>query len=411
MVDQVLSSGTGLLLVVLVARADDATTFGALSIGLIVNGFLLGIVRAVIGEIIVLRCRTHPSTADDQARLGFTLMLVAGAAASIGLAIAGVVVGAEIGSFLGIVALAVPFIYAQDLIRYMAYGTGRLGRAVVLDSMWLVVQAGISIALLVTNTDSPTRFALAWTAGAAVSAIVGSLAYRMRPQRGATAVWWRQERQRAGGFVSDFLVSTGMVQISFIALGALLPLDDFGALRVAFVSLSPLANLIAGVRTLTLAHLAGLEQQPLRARRNAGSVGLALAAAGAAYGLTLVLIPDAWGVQLFGSTWTQAEGLVTFVALGEVCRLSAFPAIDLVKVFAPPFALVRSRLFATVGVVVGLLGGAALAGPSGSAKCVAAAYAVAAAIWWRQAILRTSDTSGATGTREADRPAAAVSST
>ena len=143
----------------------------------------------------------------------------------------------------------------------------------------------------------------------------------------------------ASAFVIDFLVSTGMVQASFLLLGVLLPLDEFGALRVAFVSLSPLANLLAGVRALTLAHLAGLRRAPARARRRAAQLATSFAAAGLAYGTILVVLPDRLGAEVFGDTWSDAAGLVGIVAVGEALRLSTFAAIDLVKVLGAPSVL------------------------------------------------------------------------
>lgn len=385
--DQVLSSGTGLLLVVLVARAGDAATFGALSLALVVNGFLLGVVRAAIGEVVLLRCRRDVAHAPVEARLGLFLALLAGGVAGLGLLGTGAVLGGDVGRFLQLVAVAAPFVYAQDLLRYLAYGTGRVDGAIAVDAVWFGVQAVASAGLVLTDRATPTRLLLAWLAGAVASAAVGCLTRRLRPRVGALGPWWREERGRAAGFVSDFLVSTGMVQASFILLGVLLPLDEFGALRVAFVSLSPLANLLAGVRTLTLAHLAGLRGSPTRARRRASQVALALVACGGVYGVGLVLLPDRWGAELFGSTWMDAQAFVGVVAIGEVFRLSTFPAIDLMKVFATPMVLVRTRAVAAVGVVTGLLAGAAVAGPRGAATCVAIAYALATAIWWRQALL------------------------
>ena len=127
MVDQVLSSGTQLLLIVLVARQADAATFGAVSVALIVHGFLLGVVRAAIGEVVLLRCRAEPSASRREASRGLFLALLAGGAAGLGLVAVGAAIGGEVGQFLLLVALAAPFVYAQDLLRYVAYGAGRVG--------------------------------------------------------------------------------------------------------------------------------------------------------------------------------------------------------------------------------------------------------------------------------------------
>ncbi|MFP5255286.1 MAG: hypothetical protein ACLGI8_05480 [Acidimicrobiia bacterium] len=387
LVDQVLSSGSGLLLFVLVAREADPATFGALSVAVIVHGFLLGVVRAAVGDVVLLRCRRPDAHARPEAAVGLFLAGAAGLAATAGLLLVGAALGGTVGELLAIVALAAPFVYAQDLLRSVAYGAGRVHDAIALDGTWLGVQAVASAALLAAGAASPTALMLAWAAGAVASAVGGSLLARLRPRRASLARWWREERARAAGFVGDFLVSTGLVQAAFLLLGAVLPLDEFGALRVAFVSLSPLANLLAGVRTMTLAHLAGLRPHPLGARRRSGELSVAFAAAGAVYGAVLVAVPTAWGGQVFGESWAAAAELVGIVAVGEALRLGTFSAIDLVKVLGSPLDLVRTRAAATTGVVAGLLAGAATGGPRGAAVLAAAGYALAAVLWWRRATM------------------------
>jgi O-antigen/teichoic acid export membrane protein len=385
MVDQVLSSGTQLLLLVLVARQADPATFGALSVALIANGFLLGLVRAGIGEVVLLRCRAERSASQRDARVGLFLALAAGGVAGLGLLGASTIVSGEAGRFLSLMALAAPLVYTQDLLRYVAYGLGQVDQAIVLDGVWLGVQAVVSGTLLAWGEATPIRLVLAWVGGAGAGALVGVLRQRLRLRPVAISRWWVEERARAGGFLTDFLVSNGMWQSSFLLLGAMFPLDEFGALRVAFLSLSPLANLLAGVRTLTLAHLGGLRAEPARARRRAGQLAVALSSAAAVYGTALVLLPDRWGSELFGETWGEAASLVGILAAGEVLRLSTFAAIDLIKVLGSPIDLVRTRLVGGVTVVVGLLVGAAAAGPRGAVVGTVTGYALHGIIWWREA--------------------------
>ena len=385
MLDQVLSSGTGLLLIVLVARNADAATLGALSVALLINGFFLGVVRGGVCEVVLLRCRARPSRVAANLRNGLFLAIGAGLIVAVVLLGAGAVLGGELGAFVSVVAVAAPFVYSQDLLRYVAYGRGRIDQAIALDGMWFGVQLVVSVALVATGGATPVRLAVAWAAGAAVAAVAACLLRHVRPSREILRDWWGEERARAAGFVGDFLVSTGMVQLSFLLLGAVLPLAEFAALRVAFVALIPLANLLAGVRTLTLAHLAGMRSSPTRALRRAVQIGLAFAASGAVYGAVLVLIPQEWGAEAFGDTWREASTLVGIVAIGEALRLSTFAAIDFVKVFSSPLGLVRTRVVASAGVVAGLVLGALAAGPDGAATCVAIGYAVATLLWWHQA--------------------------
>jgi O-antigen/teichoic acid export membrane protein len=316
---------------------------------------------------------------------GLFLALVAAMAAGLGLAGAGAVVGGEVGQFLLLVALAAPFVYGQDLLRYVAYGAGRVADAIVTDGVWLGVQVVVSAVLLVEGTATPARLVVAWILGAGVGGVALALQRRVSPRAVALRRWWTDERARASGFLADFLVSNGMWQSSFLLLGALLSLEELGALRVAIVAVSPLANLLAGVRTLTLAHLSSLRSQPARAGRRAAQIGLVLAVAAAVYGAGLVLLPDRWGSQLFGQTWSEAATLVGIIAVGEALRLPTFAAIDLVKVLGAPFDLVRTRLAGGSCVVAGLVLGAVVAGPRGAAVGTAVGYALNLSIWWRQA--------------------------
>jgi O-antigen/teichoic acid export membrane protein len=383
----VLSSGTQLLLIVLVARQADPATFGAVSVALIASGFLLGMVRAGIGEIVLLRCRADPSAVRREARRGLFLALFVGVAVGLGLLAVGAVIGGEVGHFLLLMAVAAPLIYAQELLRYVAYGAGRVDQAVLVDGVWLGVQVALSAAFLVTGEATPTRLVMAWALGAGVGAAAPALLRRLWPRPVALRRWWNEERARTGGFVADFLVSNGMWQSAFLLLGALMSLEELGALRVAIVSVTPLANLLAGVRSLILAHLAGLRARPERAYRRAAQLALALAGAAVLYGVALVLLPDRWGSELFGDTWADAATIVGIVAISEVIRLPTFAAVDLVKALGAPLHLVRTRLTGGVGVVAGLLIGGIAAGPRGAAVGTAVGYAWNQFIWWRQARL------------------------
>jgi O-antigen/teichoic acid export membrane protein len=384
MVDQVLSSGTQLLLIVLVARQSDAATFGAVSVALVVHGFLLGVVRAAVSEIVLLRCRAAPSRWRHEARIGLFLSLVAGGASALGLVGAGAAVGGEVGHYLLMMAPAAPLVYAQDLLRYVGYAIGRIAAAILVDGVWMGVQIVLSAILLSAGAATPTRVVLAWVSGAGAGAVAGGLTLRLRPRPVAVGRWWVEERARASGFLTDFLLSNGLWQLTFILLSVLLPLDEFGGLRVAFVSLSPLANLLASVRTMTLAHLGGLREHPRRALHRAVQFSLAFAGAAALYGIGVVLLPESWGSELFGETWSEAAALVGILAVAEVVRLASFTAIDLVKVLGTPLDLVRTRLIGSAGVVAGLLLGAVFAGAGGAVMGTFAGYVVVTVVWWRR---------------------------
>jgi O-antigen/teichoic acid export membrane protein len=385
MLDQVFSSGAQLLVTVLVARQAEPATFGAFSIAMLVHGFLLGTMRAAIGEVVLLRCRADPSAARHEASRGLFLALLAGVTTGTAMLVSSAVFGGQVGHYLLMVGLTAPIVYAQDVLRYVGYGVGKVGLPIAIDGLWLAVQVAVSVVLVMLGTATPGRFLLAWALGAAIGALAGAHLLRVRPHPVAFARWWAEERTRAAGFMTDFLVSNGAFQATFLLLSLVMPLEELAALRVALLSVSPLGNLLAGVRALVLAHLAGLRKHPIRAHRRAVGVALGLAGAAAVYGIGLVLLPDSWAFELFGATWNEAVPLVGIIAVGEVLRLSAFAAIDLVKVLGAPGELVRTRLRAVTGVVVGMVLGAWFAGPEGAAAGAAVGYAWNQAVWWIEA--------------------------
>ncbi|HEX6418419.1 MAG TPA: hypothetical protein VFZ77_07975 [Acidimicrobiales bacterium] len=385
MVDQVLSSGAQLLLAVLVARQTDPTTFGAVSVALIVHGLLLGVMRAAVGDVVLLRCRADLSAARREASRGLFLALVTGMAAGVGLLAVGSSIGGQVGGYLMVAAVAAPVVYAQDVLRYVAYGRARVDDTILLDGVWLGVQVVVSAMLLQSSRATPTTLILAWVVGAAAGAAVGAVRGRVRPRALAIGRWLAEERARAGGFVSDYLVSNGLWQASFLVVGVVLSLGQLAGLRVALVAVSPLANLLGGVRALALAHLAGLAAHPAQTRQRAVVVALGLAGAAAAYGAALVVMPDTWGAELFGASWSEASTVVAIIAVAEVIRLPTFAPIDLIKVLGEPVDLVRTRLAGGLVVAAGMMGGAMVAGPRGAALGTVVGYSWSQFVWWRRA--------------------------
>ena len=381
-VDQVLSSGTQLLLVVLVARSAPAAVFGAVSVAVLVHGFLLGSVRALVADVVLIRCRRAGSDTDHEARLGLFLAIAFGIAGGALVAIAGLVVGGEVGRFLLLFAGAVPFVHGQEVLRSVAYGERRLADAVVLDGVWMAVQVLVTVALLLVDGASARLLVLAWALGAGASLLSGCVRRRLRPSGRGARSWISADRKRGLGFLGDFTISTGVIQASFLVLGATLPLAQFGTFRLAFVSVSPLANVMAGVRSLTLARLAEVDQDRARAASLARRAAIVFATFATTYGLVLGLLPAAAGVAVFGSTWRAARHLVAFVALGEVFRMGTLPAIDLLKVVASPGLLVRTRIVTSCLLVGGILVGGATAGARGAVVGTAVALAAAGLVWW-----------------------------
>ena len=191
------------------------------------------------------------------------------------------------------------------------------------------------------------------------------------------------------GFLADYAVNSGVLLVAQLALGLILPIGEFGTLRLARVAMLPLVNLVTGVRSLMLGRLAESEQQPSAARNLAVRVGWAFGISMFAYGFVVRFMPVSWGEALFGPNWADARTLVGVVALGEVFRFAATPAVDVVRVFGTPRQLVRTRLWTSLSMVAMNLIAATVAGAEGVVWGSLVVAVITARIWWGLALRLT----------------------
>lgn len=384
LIDQILSSGSGLVVFVLVAHAGSRATIGSVGLALIVNGLLLGTVRAMVGEVALIRTRREGADAGREASTALLLALVGAVGTGLVLLAVGLALGNETGRYLALVALALPFVHVQDVLRYVAYSAKRVGDAIIIDGAWLGVQIGLSGALLVGGRETPTRLFVAWGAGAVAGALLGLARARRLPSADGLATWWAEDRRRMASFFADYFFSTGLVQAAFLVLGGLLGRAAFGTFRLGATAVSPLVNAMAGVRVLGLVRLADRHDRR-EAMGTAVRYGAGFTAVGFAYLALLAAVPEAMGEALLGDTWAAARNVALITAAGEALRLGSFAPTDYVKVFSHGLRLVRTRFIGSVFVVVGAIAGGAAAGPEGAATGVAIAALVGTVLWWMAA--------------------------
>src|SRR4029453_2234691 len=172
--DQLLSSATNFALALLVARTVGPRDLGAFSVAYATFVFSLGAVRAIAGELLVVR---HSAVSVDEWRVGVKrsagTALMAGIVVGVCCLLAGVKVGEPFRTVLSIVGISLPFLLVQDVWRFAFFARGR-GRAAFLnDAVWAVVMfAGLAL-LQHTGFSSVAWFTLAWASAGCLAAIVG----------------------------------------------------------------------------------------------------------------------------------------------------------------------------------------------------------------------------------------------
>lgn len=401
-VDQILSSGTNLLMLVLVLRTSSGSLFGAFGVALIVQGLVLGASRAAISEVLLLRLRGKPQKFHSDRHLAVTIMLIFGIAVGIVLASASFVAPNILHGFLMVMAFAIPFVVLQDLHRYLAFSVAQPKIAVSLDLVWLTVQvAGSDLVMLSTNR--PLDFVIAWVTGAAASALAGITVMRWRPSHRGIGRLLLAERPRSVRFLADFALSTGVAQASFLGLAAVLTLEGFGLLRFALAVTSPFTNLLASARVLALGYF-GRYRTPPRATwpivfgGSIGYAGITLSFLG-----LLLVIPDRAGVAALGVLWPQAKPLLLLSSIAEAARVAQFTAIDFLKAFVSRSALLATRTFTGLLSAIGMFVGGVLAGPRGVLTALALANLIALLCWHIAAYGTYRTFRDASSTTETDR--------
>lgn len=377
--DQAASSLSNVVVAVLVARSfpDETGPFAAFGLALMVFQFLVGCVRALVFEPVLV---VHSDRSqDDRAALvpdylGSTLTVSAAVAFAVGVASAGI--GGLVGSALLALAVVFPFVLVQDAWRYL-FIIDRPGIALVADLVWL---ASSCVAIVVMPASAGVAwYVVAWGAGGALGGLVASVIGRR--DLGRLHPWAHVVAHRQLGlrFVGETLTAQA-TNYALLSCGWILGLNAYGAVRAANYFFGPLMTLNAGLLMATLPEATRLRAQPARFLRLVhGATAMAVAAA---VGWTAVgiALPDRLGRGFFGVTWLRADDVllpmgVATVGMGIVTTmLVGVRALDGTKGLG---ARIRTIPFQVGCPVVGAL----IGDLTGFAVGMAIGMALSATVW------------------------------
>ncbi|MBM7807022.1 O-antigen/teichoic acid export membrane protein [Geodermatophilus bullaregiensis] len=387
--DQIVSSGTNLLITVLVARSLSAEGFGAFSVAFTVYSLLIGASRALIAQPLVVRY-----TSQDAVAFRAASRSAAGAATLLGIvsgtvvAVAGAVTGGAVGASLLAIGVLLPGLLLQDMWRAVFVAEGRPAAAFVNDLIWGVVQFAAVGLLLAVDQRSAPAMVLGWGIAAGVAALIGGLQFRGHPQIRTSLAWLSRQRDLLGYYLASFLSVMGANQLTMLLIAGIGEPADVGALRAAQVVLGPL-NLIG--YSLSAFALPEISRRRLGGRTAlVAALGLSglIVAADLVWGVALLVLPEELGTALLGESWATAEEVLPATLLGVVAIGLGFGASTVMTArgFAKDMFWVTA-LLAPGFLVFGVLG-LQLAGAPGAALGLALAQVVIVpVVWWRLVVL------------------------
>lgn len=272
--DQGLSAASNLVVSIAAGRAGGEQLLGAFTIGFTVYLLLLGFSRALFSEPL-LSLPVEDDRTPDRAAVTCVAMysVVAGGAVAL--------VGAALGSTtLLAVAVVLPALLGQDLLRFAAFRRRRARSAAALDGIWL---GALLLAWpVLTSTGSAAVLVLLWGAGAALAVLWGLRAVTPTGPRTAWR-WWQRDARRVGGLLAvEGVVYSVTGQGVVFGLAALLGTAELGRLRAAQLLLGPATTMLVAFNAFVLPRLAS------RADRVSSRQALQLSAASAAASVVAV---------------------------------------------------------------------------------------------------------------------------
>lgn len=313
-VDQMLSSASNALMVFALAQASSAAQFGV--VALLVTGMSawLGFNRGALGTPLLLTSGMARRHILAEASYGATWAVSTGILA----AIVFVSAGAAFGEWsVGIAfAVCIPFMLAQDVLRFAALALGRPAIALASDGIWTAWMLLIfcSNAFLDLPLTAASTIYL-WGLGAVVSALILTVALRVRPASARIVEWWRTYAHARLRFGSVYALN--QIGAVLVALTATVMVGSVAAagVRGAATLFGPIAMLVSALPLVFVpyarrtANGAVPQWRLLRTTSLITSTMTLVATAG------LMFVPAGLGSMILGASWDEARLLLPYIGI------------------------------------------------------------------------------------------------
>jgi hypothetical protein len=385
--DQALSSATNFLLALFVARTVGPRDLGAFSLAYATFTFSLGAVRALAGELLVVR---HSAVSADDWRDGVKqaagTALSAGVIVGVGCLVAAGVARDPFRTLLSIVGISLPFLLVQDVWRFAFFARGHGSAAFLNDLVWAVSLFAAFAALRLADVSSVSGFTFGWAGAGTLAAIVGVFQLKILPSPPWAAVkWLRRHRDLAPRFFAEFALGTGVSSLTLFGVGAIAGLNELGRLRAGEIALGPLNVLFAGAGLVATAEgVRLLQDSSTRLVHGCRWLSVLMAAAVLAWGAVLLLVPDPIGESVLRANWGAARSLLPPLVVWLAGYGSSFGAGIGLRSLAAAVRSLHTRCIDAVIILFFVLIGAYLGGAVGVAWGFAATGCLRSVnAWWQ----------------------------
>lgn len=369
MIDQLISSGTNFLLMIVVARAVGDYEFGAFAVAFGVFSVVIGFSKAAGGQPLGIRYSGAGRAAFARAGAAATgTAVVLGTLVGLGCVAVGMAMDGAVGSCLTVLGVVLPGLLLQDLWRQTFFAQGRPKAAAINDTIWAVVQVGGIALLLARDVRLAAPMLFAWGAAAAVAALIGVVQAGFWPAPSRAGEWVREHRDINGYLAAEFITIQGALNAALLMIAAIGGVTLNGALRGVQSLLGPTTIFAIGLASWAIPEFSRRKDMSAAARiRAAYLMSAAVTAVSIVWGLGFLFLGPVKiggtpiGEQLLGDTWAGTYDLLglsiiqqagSTATLGVGCMLIAMgrakQTFRINAIMAP-----QLLLFPVIGVLLG----------------------------------------------------------
>ena len=379
-VDQA-NAGASNLAIILMASHALGNSSGYFVIIFTVYSIALGASRALVGDPTLI----HPAEARERPGepMGAAILLGFGLGALI-LAAGGVTLiwNREFGYALMALSIFIAPLLMQDLGRELGFATKRPGRAISLDSLWLVLVVVGAVGLHMAHTHSLAWFVVVWGGTGAISSVLTFSQNRGFPIAFSIG-WIRFTWPFSWRYLISYSANQGASLVGTSAIGAV----------AGKAALSGVGGNVSLVRVFGMVQIAAVAagtsrvaRSSLRPRQVLGlgaKFSFLTTFVAAINGLILVALPDRIGEAVLGvPVWHAAKPLLWANAAQILCLgVITGARAGMLGMRAARFT-VKIDVTTTIVVLAATVIGVAVDGVLGAFWAVGIGQAAMAIVWW-----------------------------
>jgi hypothetical protein len=311
LLDQGLSSLSNVGVFLVASRVLDPVELGQFSVVYIIFVLTLTAARGLISEPLLMILRGKKQSTELRGASGASISL--GLVVSVVLVIVGLSMRSPMGGALLALALPLPLLLLQDVLRFASLATRVPIQAVISDATWLILAAGFLALIWLGPVDATAASCmLAWGIAGGIAAITTSLAFRCLPAVGAALGWIKRHRELSLPYVAEYSLGAAATQGALLSIALFVGLAALGETRAVLAAMGPAYVAYQGINSFAIAEIASgavrVSHRTLAMLQTAlGSIGLLL-------GLVLLVLPGT-GRLLLGDIWGDVSDLVPALTL------------------------------------------------------------------------------------------------